>query len=365
MLKFNSSGCISAVFRDSLMELGRLLHQAVEVEHSLLAQYIYAAFSIKDEYPSLHGFPMASAGTMLGVAIQEMQHLDVVNNLLRTLGFQPNLTRQDFPWESDIYPFDLKLEPLSKRSVAKYLYTEAPAGVFEPENPAYDAALSKAVGATLPGSLRINHVGSLYTRIIDVASSVDCIHLKRIPPLDSAIAQLKTIKSDGEVGHFKFFMEVFHGTHQGFNGVPNPWGLAPSSSQYPSLPLTPAAGLHVGDADAHAPLGRIGNLHYWLTLCLLDGYYRFADADLLSLAKAHMVGPLLGVGSLATQKSIGLPFDILDFGYAWAKDEATLAADLIGFLDEADALIANNAALFDGFDNSQSAATRSALNGKV
>lgn len=52
---------------------------------------------------------------LVGVAVQEMHHLARVNELLGQLRAPPNLVRQDFPYEHDIYPFELSLEPLSRR----------------------------------------------------------------------------------------------------------------------------------------------------------------------------------------------------------------------------------------------------------
>lgn len=367
MLRLASNGSILPIFTDDILELGRLLHQAAEVEHSLLVQYLFASFSIKDGYPALHGFPMASSSTLLGVTIQEMQHLDAVNNFLRVLGLSPNLSRQDFPWEPEIYPFPFHLEALSKRSLAKYIYTEAPAGIFDPQSPVFDQALQGDVAKFLGASPRINHVGSLYGRIIALAQSVNAKAMPGLPDLADQIGLMQSVKSDGEVGHFEFFKEVFHGTHAGFNGVVDPWGLDVTDPNFPVIPFPrdPSV-LHGQPADKGAAIrGRLANLHYWLTLMFLDGYYRFGDRDLLSLAKAHMLGPLLGVGTLAAAASQGLPFDILDLGYAVAPDEKALARVCILVLGEADELVASNQALFSDFDNTQSDATRIALNGKA
>ncbi|MGB3674700.1 MAG: ferritin-like domain-containing protein, partial [Candidatus Nanopelagicales bacterium] len=82
---------IAYEFEDPLLELVRLLHEASEVEHALLVQYLYAAFSIKlPRYKSLAGSGFsASADDLLGVAIQEMQHLDVANRMLVAVGASP------------------------------------------------------------------------------------------------------------------------------------------------------------------------------------------------------------------------------------------------------------------------------------
>ena len=113
-------------FADPYLELLRLLREAAEIEHSLLVQYLYGAFSLKPAYEAVAGRGDPNARDLLGVAIQEMQHLRTVNQLLVALGAAPHLDRQDFPYEPDIYPFALNLEPLGRASLAKYVYTEAP-----------------------------------------------------------------------------------------------------------------------------------------------------------------------------------------------------------------------------------------------
>jgi hypothetical protein len=50
---------------------------------------------------------------------------------LVALGAAPNVIPQDFPFEPEIYPFAFNLEPLSRATLAKYVYAEAPAGVLD------------------------------------------------------------------------------------------------------------------------------------------------------------------------------------------------------------------------------------------
>jgi hypothetical protein len=74
-------------FQDPYLELVRLLREASEIEHALLVQYLFAGFSLKPRYQGLAGGGFPSAGsTFLSVAVQEMSHLDAVNELLMLLG---------------------------------------------------------------------------------------------------------------------------------------------------------------------------------------------------------------------------------------------------------------------------------------
>src|SRR5215213_356662 len=105
-----------------------LLQLAAEVEHALLAQYLYAAFSLPNEFAS---DSVNYHRTLMNIAIQEMGHLTTVQNLLLLLGgrdafyMQRDLIRED----SDKNPIPFVLEPISKASLAKYVAAEKPAKV--------------------------------------------------------------------------------------------------------------------------------------------------------------------------------------------------------------------------------------------
>src|SRR4051794_33476682 len=179
-------GQIVQEFQDRTLELIRLLREASEIEHALLVQYLFAGFSVKPRYQGLvgSGFP-PSASNLIGVAVQEMQHLNAVNELLVLLGASPNLASQDFPYEPDISPFAFNLEPLSRKSLAKYVWTEAPSGDPFLENLKDDL-----------GDIHPNHLGSLYATIIHTTEQV--IASPPIPGLDLSAwpARLANIKDE-------------------------------------------------------------------------------------------------------------------------------------------------------------------------
>src|SRR5947208_12215392 len=73
-----------------------LLNIAAEVEHALMVQYLFAAYSLQDA----SRFPAAQAallrawrGALATVAREEMGHLITVQNLLRSLGAPLSLAR--------------------------------------------------------------------------------------------------------------------------------------------------------------------------------------------------------------------------------------------------------------------------------
>src|SRR5262249_3504392 len=98
-----------------------LLQTAAEVEHALMIQYLYAAYSLK---PSVQ-IPGASGTTtddfseiLTTIAKEEMGHLLTVQNLLRLIGGSPWFERDNFPARTELYPFRFTLERLSKGSLA-------------------------------------------------------------------------------------------------------------------------------------------------------------------------------------------------------------------------------------------------------
>ena len=64
-----------------------LLHVAAEIEHALMVQYLYAAFSLGgSEVPKDHWIQVSEwREIILGIAKEEMGHLMTVQNVLRCL----------------------------------------------------------------------------------------------------------------------------------------------------------------------------------------------------------------------------------------------------------------------------------------
>ena len=140
-----------------------LLESAAEIEHALMVQYLYAAYSLKSreevtdpaQRQVLNDRPPTSwPNVLLSIAREEMGHLLTVQNLLLAIGLAPNLEREDFPPRKDLYPFALHLEPLTQHSLAKYVVAEAPVDATD-----IDDILAVAQGTR---AAQINHVGVLY-----------------------------------------------------------------------------------------------------------------------------------------------------------------------------------------------------------
>jgi hypothetical protein len=179
-----------------------LLHIGAEIEHSLMVQYLYAAYSLGGEQVPVRHRNMVRRwqASILAVAKEEMGHFLTAQNILTLIGAPINLNREDLPWDVPFYPFRFTLEPLTMESVACYVFAEMP-----PESELVDAddkksatTLSKRYRTflkrdlpnikrlvkrrTLPNS-KPHRVGNLYDEIIELIAD-----RKRIP--DSVFQEL-------------------------------------------------------------------------------------------------------------------------------------------------------------------------------
>jgi hypothetical protein len=142
-----------------------LLHAAAEIEHSLMVEYLFAAYSLGGpQVPErLERSVRQWQEIILGIAKEEMGHLVTVQNVLIAMGAPINLNRQEYPWGSEFYPFLFSLQRLSLNSLAKYVLAESPPSWHEP--PLSDDIKKRAkTSAHEP----VNHVGVLYGTLIDL-----------------------------------------------------------------------------------------------------------------------------------------------------------------------------------------------------
>jgi hypothetical protein len=141
-----------------------LLHVAAELEHVLMVEYLYAGYSLGGpSVPVEHRAQVARwRETILGIAKEEMGHLLTVQNLLRCLGAALNLDREDYPWDSQFYPFPFHLGRLTRSSLARYVYAEAPAPDLW-EGAEANAIRAEAMKGTSGNML--HRIGALYEKI--------------------------------------------------------------------------------------------------------------------------------------------------------------------------------------------------------
>jgi hypothetical protein len=290
-----------------------LLHTAAEIEHALMVQYLYAAYSLLDTPPAGPEVP-ADAGqlltswqaSILQVAREEMGHLLAVENLLRFIGGPLSLDREDFPFRSEFYPFRFKLEPLSKRVLAKYVAAEMPENAADPEIPRIIEIAREIAG------MEVNRVGALYDAIIKLFATElrdedfspdtageeglqarredwrgsDVILVRQVASRDEAVAVLRAVAEQGEGAgqpqapgqrsHYDRFLEIFR--------------QFPESGWNPTRPVpTDPNTSSPGDQDELLAGGRITNQNTRLWAQLFNLRYRMLLADLSHAL--HLPGP--------------------------------------------------------------------------
>jgi hypothetical protein len=150
---------------DTREELLNALTEAAELEHSLACQYLFAAFSLKQDTDDGVTEPqqerlLSWKEDLLHVARQEMSHLATASNLLIVIGGAPHFRRANFPQEkSGYYPPDIpfKLERFSVAALERFIDFERP----------------ETVGAIAPDPLVYKRVGDLYRQIREGFETID------------------------------------------------------------------------------------------------------------------------------------------------------------------------------------------------
>jgi len=161
-----------ASHRDQLVAM---LCEAAEVEHCLMCTYLYGAFSLKQrEDEGLTAAELAAVrnwrSTVIDIAVDEMLHLALVNNLLISLGATPHYGRFNFPINPGVFPADVAvaLAPFDPDMLDHFIYLERPRDSAERDG----AIISKAKyhrgvieGRLMPFADDYDTVGELYEGI--------------------------------------------------------------------------------------------------------------------------------------------------------------------------------------------------------
>src|SRR5581483_2923384 len=136
-----------------------MLCEAAELEHGIMCQYLYAAFSLKQTQDEGLTAEEAEATNrwrthISHIAAQEMLHLSLVQNLLSAIGAAPHLSRPNFPQPASHYPagVSLALLPFGEDALRHFMFLERPEGM-DIEDVAGMAAFSRAAPAMLQGDI--------------------------------------------------------------------------------------------------------------------------------------------------------------------------------------------------------------------
>jgi len=233
-----------------------------------------------------------------------------VNRLLVELDARPVLTRQDFPYETDIYPFPFELAPLGAVNLAKFVYCEAdPVRLGHVRSISNDSVfLVDKLKTTLGGSINANHVGKLYDAMVETLAEVKEAGGVRLD-FDFWFEELGRVKAEGEFGHFQFFHSLYEESHPLIKAIPGIWTLPANDERYPSYPVPVNPTAYDGrentikDPDLRA-LAWLGNLNYWCQLSLLDSSYRRKSK------------PDYAVEAAVLSKKIGKPIKVI-----WSRED--------------------------------------------
>jgi CDGSH-type Zn-finger protein/uncharacterized Fe-S cluster protein YjdI/HAMP domain-containing protein len=126
-------------------ELYYLLAEAAEFEHSVMCTYLYAMWSLKRETAEGVSAEELQAidswrTSLRQVALEEMLHLALVNNLLAAVGASPHLWRPAFPVRSGWFPADvvMRLAPFCEHTIDHFMYIERPEGIVLRDGAGFD-----------------------------------------------------------------------------------------------------------------------------------------------------------------------------------------------------------------------------------
>src|SRR6266516_3887054 len=113
-----------------------MLCEAAELEHGIMCQYLFAAFSLKrGEQEGLSGTELDAVRRwrkqVSHVAAQEMLHLALVHNLLSASGAAPHRARPNLPAPASHYPagVQLALLPFGEQALRHFMFLERPEGM--------------------------------------------------------------------------------------------------------------------------------------------------------------------------------------------------------------------------------------------
>ena len=135
-----------AIVVESRKELTYLLSMGAELEHALMCEYLYAAFSLKsveDGLDAAHAERVEQwRKVILGIAAEEMMHWAIVQNMLAAVGSAPFVSRPHLPHQAGGYPPGVQLRLLSfgEAALRHFAFLERPDGFDFADAEGFEAA---------------------------------------------------------------------------------------------------------------------------------------------------------------------------------------------------------------------------------
>ncbi len=157
-------------------ELVYMLAEAAAIEHNVMCDYLYGAWSLKrgerDGLTPEQAKVFAEWKRLITqVAIEEMTHLTLVGNLAISIGGAPHLGRPEFPIPAGEHPaaIDLELAGFCHDLLDHAIFLERPEGVELADAPGFvpPAEYHRAPpkGTIMPSSQDYSTIGHLYRGI--------------------------------------------------------------------------------------------------------------------------------------------------------------------------------------------------------
>ena len=241
-----------------------MLCEAAELEHGIMCQYLYAAFSLKQSRDEGLSAEEEAAvrkwrKQISHVATQEMLHLSLVQNLLSAIGAAPHLSRPNFPQPASHYPagVHLALLPFGDEALRHFMFLERPEGM-DLEDAEAMAAFEKAAPASTPS---VQH-GDIVPRGQDFATVG---HLYR--SIEAGIARLAEK----------------YGERWLFIGPPRAQATQPYFGWPELVAVTDlASAQHAIDEileQGEGPRGYWKDAHFGKFVAILDEYTQFCEAN--------------------------------------------------------------------------------------
>jgi hypothetical protein len=328
-----------------------MLCSAAELEHALMCEYLFAAFSLKQSVEEGLTEDQVAAverwrSTILMVAKQEMLHLAINSNLISSLGASPHLSRPNLPQPAKHYPpgVILTLLPFGEEALRHFIYLERPEGmdfddaeglaafqgaapVMGPEEIAPHLQEFATVGhlyRSIEAGFR--HLGEKYGEdnlfVVPAnqqvgGSAFGWAQLEPITSVDAAVRAIETIVEQGEGprgdwrhAHFGCFLNVLDEYLAMVQANP---GLEVTRPVLPVLVRPPESG---ADADLitdprTAAIADLGNVAYEVLLQLLYRLLCHVDENdeqtqtLSQVAVRLMFDAIEPIGELLTTLPVG------------------------------------------------------------
>src|SRR5215475_9050958 len=157
-------------------ELIFLLCEASELEHLLMCEYLFAAFSLKEHVeegltPEQFAAVRRWERVITSVAVQEMLHLAQASNLLTAIGGMPHLRRPNLPQRAKYYPpaIQLALVPFGADALRHFIFLERPEDFDDQDAPGFEPLTAPFAdvrgGELVPVAQNFATVGLLYRAI--------------------------------------------------------------------------------------------------------------------------------------------------------------------------------------------------------